>query len=75
MTRFHANTKCLPSLRKRKDKEKAYYENQYGDILDQLKGSMEDSWDNCDEELSLVRKVIGILDRGKQPSDNRINRM
>ena len=62
-------------LRRRKDKEKACYENQYGDILDQLKGSMEDSWDNCDEELSLVRKVIGILDRGKQPSDNRINRM
>ena len=63
------------SLRKRKKKEKELYERQYGGILDLMKGSMEESWDRCDEEIALVCKIIEGVDRGKQPSDHRINRM
>ena len=62
-------------MRQRKQKEKDMYERKYGDILEEMKSNIEDSWDACDEEIALVSKINEGYNYGKQPSEHRMKRM
>jgi len=71
----HSKRKTLQERLQRKQKEKDMYERKYGDILEEMKSNIEDSWDACDEEIALVSKINEGYNYGKQPSEHRMKRI